>query len=317
MRNLERFVIIFMFMLVELKLPAQDHLYSSPGMWIAKSEERQLVINTVFDSDFLGFPGYICYPFGNSDIKGFYIDAKSNRIVYTSFDIDFSKNGNHYRVKKYKRKSLDAGIQNIECLSDLLQLAVTTSIPLNGQTGNDGTMHYFIFQTDIAQSWSISPLSMQNKLVRICDLTCEACETENESLIESAIENIQSLISDYKKLLRFDTDLESFPWGSSLSIGSIFNSYLYVSAVFDWQIGIKHLQEYQKVMKSIARFLVENSEGPINCTIKVNSDLEETDDSVSDPNTIIVDAHGFTEENMLPICRDLLKKRVLNVGDYH
>lgn len=308
---MKRFFLLLSALIVPLLLSAQTRLYTSSGMWISRSQEHQLILNTVFDSDYLGYSGFT--DFGRSSVTGFYLDEKAGSVIYTAFGITFDSiviDGEIYSrpslaSDKYKRLVLNLSRDNVKYLSELLYLAVNTSSPQNDYSGCDGTTYFFASACNIAECWSPEPPSCQADLVDVCRTVCKACEAGDEHLIDAQKEKIKELTAIYKNLLNYDFNY--YPSERFMTIGSL-DSYVYVAANFDTEIDESNLPAHKTLLEKIARFLVENTDGHVNCNISVRSSMKEKDYHVTDVEDIIIGPEGFTQEKLMPVFHKILKR---------
>lgn len=311
---MKHFYFLLLALILPLLLSAQTRLHTSSGMWISRSQERQLILNTVFDSNYLGHAGFT--DFGSLSITGFYLDEKAGSVIYSAFDLTFENividgkaNSTIYSKPilasdKYKRLVLNLSRDNVKRLSELLYLAVNTSSPQNDYSGCDGITYFFASNCNIAECWSPEPPSCQAELVDVCRTVCKACEAGDEHLIDAQKEKIKELTAIYKNLLNYDFNY--YPSGKFMAIGSL-GSYVYVTADFDTEIDESNLPAYKALLEKIALFLVENTDGPVNCNISVKSSMKEKYYHVTDVEDIIIGPDGFTNEKLMPIFYNILR----------
>ena len=306
-----RFHLLPLTIIIPAILNAQPRLHTTSGMLLSRSQEHKLIINTVFDSNYLGYSGY--FEYGWLPIRGFYIDEKAGSVIYTTFGLkydDTTNDENKGPVKclmtdKYNRIVMDLNSGNIRCLSELLLVVVTTSSPQNNYSGCDGTYFYFAADCNIAESWSPELHSSQYDLVEVCRTVCRACETNDESLIDSIREQIIDLTATYKKLLNYD--FHCYNNNRIMTIGSI-SSYVYVTAEFDQPVEQEDVYKYEMVMERIAKYLVENSDGPVNYNIKICSSINKDSYYLNEHERVVVGIDDFTTEKMMHYCSKYLKK---------
>lgn len=293
------FYILCLSILASLQISAQTRLHTTSGMWIAKSQERQLIINTVFDTDCMWYPGFI--EDGSLPIRGFYIDEEASTIHYSQFGLNYDEKWEAEDIVKHE---MAITAEHANALSELIRLAVCTSSPQNNRFGDDGTTYYFVYHTDIADSYSPMPPSMQSTLVEVCKTVLEVCEKNDESLIDTMSDTITELISTYRSLLNFDFSYHIVP--PVVSVGSLF-SYLEVTAVFDEPFDVNNIDAYRNTLETIARYLVDRIFGPVNSIIEVSTSKEYKEE-LSDWHRITISEEDFTSETLLSIYEELLKR---------
>ena len=106
-------------------------------------------------------------------------------------------------------------------------------------------------------------------------------------------------------LLNYDFDY--YPSERFMTIGSL-DSYVYVATDFDTEIDESNLPAHKALLEKIARFLVENTDGHVNCNISVRSSMKEKDYHVTDVEDIIISHEDFNQEKLMPIFNKILRK---------
>lgn len=291
------FYILCLSLLVSLQISAQTRLHSTSGMEIAKSQEKRLIINTVFDTDAYWYPGFIMPE------CGFYIDESDCTIHYSRFGLTYNEN---WETKDIVKQKMTISSEHANALSELIRLAVSTSSPQDNRHGDDGMTYYFVYRSNIADCWSPWPTSIQDSLVRVFKNVLWACEDNDESIIDSMSDKITDLISTYKSLLNYDFNYYDHYLPIVMSIGSIY-SYVDVAAVFDEPFDVNNIDAYRCTLETIARYLVDRVDGPVNCKIEVSTE-KKVKRRQSDWHNITVSAEDFTAERLLPVLENLLKK---------
>ena len=294
------FYILCLSILASLQISAQTRLHTTSGMEIAKSQEHCLIINTVFDTNAMLYPGFI--EDGHLPIRGFYIDEAASTVHYSQFGLNYDDE--KWEAEDIVKHEMAITAEHANALSELIRLAVGTSSPQNNRYGCDGTTYYFVYHSDIADSYSPMPPSMQNTLVKVCETVLGACEKNDESLIDTMSDTITDLTSTYKSLLNFDFSYVISP--PEVSVGSLF-SYLDVAAVFDEPFDVNKIDAYRNTLEIVARYLVDRIDGPVKSIIEVSTSKEYKEE-LSDWHKITISAEDFTSETLLSIYKELLKK---------
>lgn len=298
---MRRIFIFFLTLLFTVSLYSQTRLHTIDGLKVAESEDLRLIMKTILDSNYYWHSGFIDdFIWGNN--RGFYIDKRTNIVVYTSYQFKVDK---PIHIVDTTRKVLKISECNTNKLSTLLDLAVSTSSPQNDYSQNISSTYYFVNRTDIAEIWCPTSDSPQSELVKVCQNVCRACEEKDESYIDSIESQILHLTSTYKNLLNYDFNY--YPSERFMTIGSL-DSYVYVATDFDTEIDESNLPAHKALLEKIARFLVENTDGHVNCNISVRSSMKEKDYHVTDVEDIIIGHEDFNQEKLMPIFNKILKK---------
>ena len=124
---------------------AQDRLHTADALWYAKSQERQLILNTVLgDNDSLCDGAFI----EEEEGRGFRIDLKKSTITLTEYSLGIEDNNWLLRDSKSYSVVVDRSV--CRSLSWLYNLAVSTSSPQNPYGVMDGDPCFFVFENMIA-----------------------------------------------------------------------------------------------------------------------------------------------------------------------
>lgn len=282
-------------------LSAQTRLHTVSALDLTFSNTRNLIVNTVFDKEHIMNPGFI-NNFNSIPHYGFYIDEEANSIIYTTYEL----NQECDRIERYERKTLEISASNAKSLANLLHIVSVTSSPQQEHIESRDYTSYYKYGSIIAEDEFYEDGSPIGDLHKICRTVCKACETNNESLIDSMKEQMKMLTDTYKNLLNYDFNCSSSGY---MTIGYLL-SYVYVYADFDQPVKQEDEHKYETVLDGIAHYLVKNSNGPVDCYIDVRSSIKKGGGYIPDGREyiIVVGIDDLTSENMIHYCDDFLKK---------
>lgn len=250
---------LLLMFLVLFAAGAQDRLHTAEALWYAKSQERQLILNTVLgDNDSLCDGAFI----EEEEDRGFRIDLKKSTITLTKYSLGIKDNNWLLRDSKSYSVVVDRSV--CRSLSWLYNLAVSTSSPQNPYDVMDGDPCFFVFENMIADWNCIGSYSLIGLSKKICD----SVESKNPAAINAMKEDIAYLTNEYKKYASLN--VESSFEGHHIGIGSLMGPfsvsvYYYPPTVFAID---------KKVVKELARFLLEKSTHPFHYSITVTDDSE-------------------------------------------
>lgn len=298
---MKRLLFFYLSLLAIQPVSAQTRLFSPGVIKLAHLQEIIQLVDTFYCQTHKYYPGYIDN-IHQIPARGFVIDKEERNIIYFSNAPSLT---NYLSNHDFSRKILRISDKNSALLSELFQVAVYTSSPQDDYCDSNECNYYLAYNFHLAGIYSPEITSPQHNLVRVCQTVCEACEKGDESLIDSLMDDIIELIFIYKNLLNYEFCYH--PSGNYLTIGSV-GRYLYVSASFDELLCNDKMSDYKLVMEKIARYLVENSFGQINCNIDVLSDIKNNQYKMDDIEEIVVGIEDFTTERMIPICNKALSK---------
>lgn len=283
-------------------LSAQTRLHTIGALDLTFSNTRNLIVNTVFDKEHTMNPGFI-NDFNSIPHYGFYIDEEANLIIYTTYEL----NQECDRIERYERKTLEISAANAKSLANLLHIVTVTSSPQQEHIEDRDRTSYYKYGSIIAEDEFYVDSSSIADLLKICRTVCKACETNDESLIDSMKGQIKELTGIYKNLLNYDFNCY---WSMSMTIGYLC-SYVYVIANFDQRVKQEDMHKYEMVLDGIAHYLVKNNNGPVDCYIDVRSSIKKGGGYILDNNLeyiIVVGIDDFTADSMIHYCNDFLKK---------
>lgn len=283
-----------------ISLSAQTRLYTIGALEL-NPYSREVLIKKIMENSHYPWTGFSYNPL-YYDVatppQGFCINYENKSIEYTRRIPPTS----YGQEEKYSKTELKVSERNIIRLSRLLRLAVVTSSPQPESLENSGHDVFFTHFKHLAGvDWGERG-DPQFELVDICLAVCRACEENNVSYIDSIADRITRLIPMYKQLLNYDFSIEN----NMLRIGNI-NGYVYVLADFDTEIDRDKLPEYMAVLESVARYLVENNDGPVQCYLNVKSTVQKDCLKVDNFGGINVGLDDFTQEGVLSTIRNLDK----------
>lgn len=298
---MKRLLLFCLSLSVVLPISAQIRLFSPGFINMAYSHKITQFVDSLYYHTHKYYPGYIDNLY-HIPSRGFVIDKKEKSIIYYFH----TPNSTEYSCDQdFLRKILRISDNNSALLSELFQVVVYTSSPQDDFCDSNECNFYLAYNYHLAGIHSPEIISPQHDLVRVCQTICQACDRGDESLIDSMAGDIIELISIYKKLLNYEFCFN--PSDNFLTIGSV-GRYLYVSASFDDSICYDKLSDYKLVMEKIARHLIENTFGPVNCNIDVLSNIKRQQYKVDDIEDIVIGIEDFTTERMITICDKVLAK---------